>query len=469
MSARRPAAYSWLLALALLTPIPSHAQRLRLDSLIRRDTLPNGLTVLVLENHNVPLATAHIVFRGGAMMQTPELQGIPHLFEHMLFKSYTGSDGQDFGRAASEARASYNGATGDEEVSYTLWFPSKERDANIELLANLVRDPRFENKALQTERFVVRNEMARGESEPTRLLRDASLRALWGSWYHRKNTIGDAMSLLGAQLATLKSIYDTWYVPNNAALVVTGDVNATDVMNAARKHFGRWRRQADPMKAAAIPSPPPLDSSFAFVLTHEVQTVTVRMSWRGPTLRNDRNDALDVAALTSMLDADNSRFQRALTDNGAFQRVSVGADLNAIATEITFVGTTTTDRLTDALGVLGIELGQLAQPSYFDRADFTAAVQHERVDRALALEQTATFASYIGSAWAVGWLNADAVRAQVAAADSAGTAADAARLGAVAAKYLVRKPYVIGVLTPAGTQDVAAAKLSQFVDFLKEP
>ena len=86
----------------------------RPDRVVRRDTLPNGLTVIVVENHAVPLATAHVVFHGGAMTQTPDLQGVPHLFEHMLFKSYQGGDEGSFGRAASLAKASYNGATSDE-------------------------------------------------------------------------------------------------------------------------------------------------------------------------------------------------------------------------------------------------------------------------------------------------------------------------------------------------------------------
>ena len=128
------------------------------------------MTVVVVENHAVPLATAHVVFRGGAMTQTPELEGVPHLFEHMLFKSYQGGDDASFSRDASLAKASYNGATSDEEVSYTLWFPSDELGTNLGLIATLVRDPYFKDKELQMERFVVRNEMQRSESQPAYLL-----------------------------------------------------------------------------------------------------------------------------------------------------------------------------------------------------------------------------------------------------------------------------------------------------------
>jgi zinc protease len=440
------------------------AQETRLGRLIQRDTLPNGLTVIVLENHAVPLATAHIVFRGGAIMQTPELQGVPHLFEHMLFKSYLGGNGQSFGAAASESRASYNGATSDEDVSYTLWFPSNQRDANIELLADLVRDPIFKNPQLQSERFVVRNEMQRSESEPTWLLQNAARRALWGDWFYRKNTIGDQLSLLSTQLITLKSIYDTWYVPNNAALVVTGDVKPADVFGAARRHFGRWKRKPDPLQANPVPTAPPFDSSFAFVLTHEVQTVTIRMIWRGPTLRANAGDTDDASTLASMLSAETSRFQRALTDGGLFQRVSLDADINRYGSELTFVGTTTMDRLLPGLGALGNELQFLGNSAYYDGLDFRAAAQRQRVNTALAMEQSAAFASVIGSLWAAGTLR-----------DSAATLRDTSattrseRLSAFATKYMVKKPYVIGALVPLGAQNDAQAALAQFVSFMKEP
>lgn len=69
-------------AFALSAPT-AQAQRATLDRIVHRDTLSNGLTVVVVENHNVPLVTAEVVFRGGASTQTPDLQGVPHLFDEL--------------------------------------------------------------------------------------------------------------------------------------------------------------------------------------------------------------------------------------------------------------------------------------------------------------------------------------------------------------------------------------------------
>lgn len=429
---------------------------------LRHDTLPNGLAVIVMENHANQLATAHIVFRGGAMTQTPELQGVPHLFEHMLFKSYKGTDGATFAADASLSKAAHNGATGDEEVSYTLWLPSDKLGACMQLLAALVRDPVFTSDNLQTERFVVRNEMQRAASEPEFLMRTAIDRALWGDWFPRKNTIGDDLSLFGANPVTLKALYQQWYVPNNAALVITGDVEVEKALGEARRHFGRWKRQPDPLAVSPIPPLPALDSVQAIVYAHEVQSVTVQLSWRGPDLRTDRDATRDAAAMVDVLNADDSQLQRLLIDSGHFQSAAFDFTTYRNSGEITFRGVTTPDRLLTALSLLGAETARFADATYFDSTSLAVATRRRHVDAVLAREESAAFASAIGSAWA----------SRGTEALLAGTDALAARtpesISGFAARYVVGKPYVIGVLTPAGTEATVRNIVAQFVTYMKD-
>lgn len=431
---------------------------------VRRDTLPNGLTVIVVENHAVPLATAHVVFRGGAMTQTVETAGVPHLFEHMLFKAFGADGAGSFGSAASQQKAAYNGATSDEEVSYTLWFPSGEVGGAIGLMADLVRDPSFTDANLQVERFVVRNEMQRAQSQPAHLLDETMRLALWGSWFPRKNTIGTDLALFAVNAARLKALYDTWYVPNNAALVVTGDVSADKVFGEARKAFGRWRRRADPTADNPVPVPPPLDSTIAFVYTHQVQTVTVQVSWRGPSLSRDAADVRDAATLADLLNADDSRFQRELVDAGHFQSAVMSADINQHGSEIRFTGTTTLSRLTEALGAFGTAIGMLGTEGTFNDAMLEADARRDRTGLALAFEETQSLAQSVGSAWAVRRLDAF-----LAAGDeSTPRSVTPATLLAFTQRWLsVDKPYVIGVLTPVDTQQAASRTLAQYIAFMK--
>lgn len=432
------------------------------EPVVKRDTLPNGLTVIVVENHAVPLATLHIVFRGGAVTQTPELQGVPHLFEHMLFRSYRSSTGATFSDDASLGKAEYNGATGDEEVSYTMWLPSDKLGENVALLASLVREPYFEDSKLQTERFVVRNEMQRAQSQPEYLLSEAASRALWGDWYPHKNTIGTDMTLFSANAYALQQLYETWYVPNNAALVVTGDVQAERVFADARKHFGRWKRAADPHAKNPVPAPPPFDSTFAFVYTHEVQTVTVQLSWRGPTLTDNRAEIADATAFAHVIGAEDSRFQRELVDAGHFADADISVDINRHGSEIRFSGTTTLPQLATSLGALGTVLGQLGVDAYYDPAALQADAKRHRVLAALGAEESSGLAVALGSAWAAGTLE-DFTRRGTAPVTSTPES-----IAGFAAKWIVGKPYVIGVLTPQGSEQAAGTNIAQYIAFMKQ-
>lgn len=450
-------------AFTLTGPVALPAQPRPAAVTIRRDSLPNGMQVIVVENHSVALATAHVVFRGGAMTQTAELQGVPHLFEHMLFKSYRGTDDSGFDRDASLSKAAYNGATGDESVSYTMWLPSDKLGECVQMLADLVRDPQFRDDDLQTERFVVRNEMQRAQSNPEYLLAVAVSQGLWGSWYPRKNTIGNDLSLFDVNPSSLKQLYQRWYVPNNAALIVTGDVQAEKVFGEARKHFGRWKRAADPLVAYPVPRPPPFDSVQAYVYTHEVQTVTVQMSWRGPDLRSDSVGALDADAFIDLLNADDSQLQRLLVDTGNFQSASFNHSTYRNGGELQFRGVTTPDKLLLALGLLGTELGKLTDPAYYDANALTAATKRRRVAQVLALEESSSFASTLGDIWATTGLDvflrqSDAVAARVPQS-----------IGAFAGRYIAKKPYVLGVLTPEGTEQSVGNSLAQFISFMREP
>jgi zinc protease len=457
--------FTALCAMGLVVPLLAIAQTpesLPLEKVLRREVLPNGLTVIVVENHSVNLATAHLVFHGGAMTQTPDLQGVPHLFEHMLFRSYRDADDAGFDLASSRTKASYNGGTGDEEVSYTLWFPADHLGENVQLMADLVREPIFRDKDLQPERFVVRNEMQRAQSQPSFLLSEAATRGLWGQWFPRKNTIGNDLSLFTATVPQLKTLYETWYVPNNAALIITGDVKPDDVLGSVRKHFGRWKRRDDPLAANPVPPPPPLDSSIAFVYTHEVQGVTVRMSWRAPTLTQDPTGVLDADALTDLLNAEEGSMQRSLVDGGAFQSARFSSAINRYGSELRFTGTTTTEHLTGALGFLGTQLGALADTFYFDATQLKAAAKRREVQRVLEMEESASFASTVGSFWALAGID------YLLSYNTAVNARSKESIAAFAQKYIIGKPYVVGALTPAGTEQQVGTSVAQFIAFMKQ-
>jgi predicted Zn-dependent peptidase len=275
------------LVLALLAPPALEAQA---GEAVRDTTLENGLHVIVLPSHRIPMATLEIVVRAGAFTQIQAHEaGLPHVLEHMLFRSH-GASG--FGPDASELDAAYNGTTSDERVTYYMSLPSENVERGLDLLGELVRDPNFDADELEPELAVVRGELQRNASDPFWILNNASNRALWGSAFGRKDTIGDALTISQVEPAGLRDHYRRYYVPNNAALIASGDVEPSDVFRWAARAFERWRRGEDPFAAFAPPRIEPLVADTAFVVDVSAADVTFMIKWHGPSVSSDAGGAL---------------------------------------------------------------------------------------------------------------------------------------------------------------------------------
>jgi zinc protease len=453
-----------VLALAVVTavaPVPARAQRATLEKLVKRLKLPNGLDVIVLENHAVPIATADIIFHGGAMSQEPNDQGVPHLFEHMLFKGFSGGV-RTFSNEAANLHAAYNGETGEESVSYYLTLPSEKVDKAIELLSTLVRDPHFDNDALQTERHVVFGEFNRNESNQRFLLGREVDRRLWGQSFYRKNTLGEALPMLQVDPRRLSEIYKQYYVPNNAALIVTGDVVPERVFEAAAKRFGTWKTAPDPFIAHPVPAMEPLTKTAVAVLEGDVEHITLEIAWQGPSVRGDAAATFAADAMASVVNDEDSRFQKNLVDAGYFQTAGLSYSTLDHTGPITFIGTTTMPQLANALTALESELRMMAAPEYFTVEELEAAKKRRAVSTVLQLEQGAGLAQSIGFWWAVSGLDYyfDYV-------DNLSTRTPA-DLNAFVVKYIFKKPYVAGVLTTPKDGAQVDNYMKQFIELTED-
>src|SRR5690242_13094278 len=113
------------LLLAALVPLPVKAQRAELEKIIQRKVLPNGLEVIVVENHGVPLVTVEIDVKNGSFTQSPEYEGLAHMYEHMFFKANAHLPEPDqFIDRAAELGAVFNGRTDEERVAYYMTLPA---------------------------------------------------------------------------------------------------------------------------------------------------------------------------------------------------------------------------------------------------------------------------------------------------------------------------------------------------------
>jgi zinc protease len=437
------------LAATVVTTPPAAAQRTTLERITHHDTLRNGLEVIVVENHSVPLATAEVVVRAGAMIQQSEDQGVPHLYEHMLFRGYQGPRSQSFREMAAGLQAAFNGTTSDETVSYYLMLPSANVAGAVDALADLVREPRFDKDELTRERFVVLGEYQRRLSEPAYSLARSVDMLLWGDGFARKNPLGDQTAVLTVTPEHLDEIFHRYYVPNNAALIVTGDVSAPAVFQMAHHAFDGWRRRDNPFGKHPVAPMPRLAASRAVVVASDVSNVTIEIEWQGPSVRKEPAATYAADVLSDLLNDDRSGFQQRLVDTGIFQSLDVNYRTLANSGPISFRGVTTVQRLAGALTGLQVELSSMTDSGYFSASDLEMAKKRRAVSTVLRQEQGLGLAQGVGEFWSVAGLDY-----QLGYIDNLSTRSLADISGFVR-NYLAGKPFVIGALTPEkDTQEV---------------
>jgi zinc protease len=440
--------YSLLLLLALAAG--AGAQTSPADALRRAmhdSTLDNGLTVIAIENHAVPLVTIEIAFKTGAFTQEPGDEGVPHLFEHMLFKSFIDDEHHTWQQEAGRLDAEYNGATSDEQVDYWVLLPSSNFDDAMGDLAQLVRDPVFTQDNLDAERYVVFDEFNRDRSDPLYLVeRDVDQR-LWTTSWGRKNSLGEAKAISAATTKRLTEIFHRYYVPNNAAVTVSGDITPTQVFKSARTHFGHWRRAPDPFAAKPIPAMAPLPRSTGVIMEGDVRDIVLFLKWQGPSVTDgdQRDDSYAADVLSTILDEPGSTFQQNLVDNGLFSSCSIGYLTLGHVGPITLVAHTSIDSL---------------RPALTDE-ELADARQVRRVQAAFEMDNGTGIAQTAAFWWSV--VGLDYFRDYTDHLQSVGRPA----IDRFVKRYLSDKPLVAGILVPKGRSGELKLMLAQFLDLLK--
>jgi zinc protease len=449
--AARRAPFRWWLwtyvVLLLAWSTPAAAQRAELEKRIHRTTLSNGLEVIAVENRGVPLVTIEAVVRNGAFVQTPEIAGLAHLYEHMIFAANERyPSAEHFLARLASLGADYNGSTSEERVNYYLTLSSDSIAAGMEALAAALKSPAFRPDELQRERQVVIGEYDRNESEPFYHFQRDMARTLWGAAWPRKNALGEREVIRGATPDRMREIQRRYYVPNNTALIVAGDAAAEDVFALAESVFGDWTPGPDPFADAPIPPIPPLVSDASLVVEQPIGTVVLMRQWHGPSARGDVKATYAADVFSDVMNQRGSRFRRALVDTGLFQSLQVHYYTLNHTGPITIFGETTPGRLLDAVAALERELRRTVEPGYIT-AEELEPVKRQRVAGTLfGLERASGFAHQLGFWWSVTGLDYFLGYVDAMAEQTPNDLRDYAR------RYILGKPSVTGALLSAETR-----------------
>ena len=318
-----------LLAMGFLITSGAYAQSP--SSPFKTKTLANGLDVIVVENHMVPLATIELVAKNGGFTEPPEYSGLSHLYEHMFFKANQKypSQGQFMEGLASlgGSLGVSNAATHEEHVNYFIVIPNKNLSGGMDFMSAAIRTPLFDTAELRKERYVILGEFDRNEAEPTFKLRYAMDSAVWSpALFSRKEQLGLRPTILSATPTMMRTIEHRFYIPNNMALIVAGDVDPAQVFREADKYFGAaiWPAGPSPFPKYNPPPFPPITKQLVVREGPNLPYTYLDLEWHGPSLGKDNEDTYAADVFNTIINQPNSRFQKNLVDKRLAYQVTSG-------------------------------------------------------------------------------------------------------------------------------------------------
>jgi zinc protease len=363
--------------------------------------LANGLEIIVLEDHSVPLVTVELAVKNGSYTEPPELNGLSHLYEHMFFKANRAIENQEqYVEKVYQIGMVYNGQTQEEIVNYYFTTTSLNFPTAIRFMRDAIRYPLFDEKEFAREKEVVIGELDRHESNPGFYLNEAMINRLFYKYPSRKNPGGTRETVTKATTEIMKMIQQRYYVPNNSALVITGDVNPEDVFKQAQELFGDWPRAEDPFIKHPMVEHPPLEKSVGAIVKQPLQNVIINIGWHGPSIGKDNPGTYAADVFSFILRQPNSRFQRALVDTGLVTGANIGYYTQRNVGPIQISAQTTPEKARAALKAIYTEISHFNDKDYFTDEQLESAKALLEADDLFSREKLSEYAHTLSFWWA---------------------------------------------------------------------
>lgn len=303
--------------------------------------LANGLTVIVHEDRSNPIVGVHVQYDVGSKDEKPGRTGFAHLFEHLMFEGSLHLPKGVADRLVDAAGGEANGSTSADSTQYWEQVPSNaleqmlfiESDRMGFLLPTLTQDK------LDNQREVVRNERRQSyEMRPYGLAFEKLLANLWNPEFpYHWLTIGSHEDLQQATLEDVRQFFTRFYGPENAVLVIAGDVDTARAKALVEKWFGPIPGKPPPVHQKPVPAP--LGSERRITMTDRVQLPRLYVGWQAPRLFAPGDAALDLAGQI-LSDGKSARLvKRLVMDERIAQDVSAGQMSEALASMFLVVAT----------------------------------------------------------------------------------------------------------------------------------
>ena len=249
-------------------------------ALLRRVVLDNGLTVFVRPMRTAPLASVWCWYKVGSKDERRGQTGVSHWVEHMNFKGTTNIPRDQVKGIIEQFGGSWNGYTWIDQTTYLETATANARDRMLFIEAERMARGLYHPDDVESERTVIISELQGGENDPEQLLDTEVTAAAFKAHGYHHPTIGWLSDLQSMTRDDLYGYYRSWYVPNNAALVIVGDVDVDDALRSAERHFGDIQPATLPARLRT--QEPEQFGERRVVVARPGTTAYLKLAWRAP-------------------------------------------------------------------------------------------------------------------------------------------------------------------------------------------
>ena len=287
----------WLVAALMALPLPAHAA-----APVESFALENGLEVIVIPNHRVPAVSHMLWFKVGAADDPPGLSGLAHYHEHAMFLGTAQHKSGDYADIIARHGGDQNAFTGYDATSYYVNIGKENLPLIMELEADRLRGIAPSAESMKNERQVIIEERrARIENNPQALFNEQMNAALFRHHPYHLPAIGWMHEMAKLSKEDVMKFHASWYHPNNAILIISGDVTAAEIKPLANRYYGGLPRGKIPDRNWN--EEPPQNNARRLTLKHKnVQQPLWKRSYMASSLAYGRkNDALPLLVLSQLL------------------------------------------------------------------------------------------------------------------------------------------------------------------------
>ncbi len=285
--------------------------------------LDNGLHVILHKDNSAPVVTTSVMYHVGAKNEDPERTGFAHFFEHLLFERTENIGKGEWFKIVSSNGGTNNANTSDDRTYYYEIFPSNNLELGLWMESERMLHPIIDQQGVDTQNEVVKEEKRlRVDNAPYGNILAEVKKNLYSKHPYRWSTIGSMEHLDAATLEEFRAFNEKYYVPNNATLVVAGDIDIEETKRMIQDYFGPIEKGA-PVEKINIKEEPITEQLEATYHDPNIQIPAIVLAYRTPSMKD--RDAYVLDMVSSVLsDGKSSRLYKKLVDDQK-QALQIGA------------------------------------------------------------------------------------------------------------------------------------------------